>query len=224
MLCDTQQCLPDEEHAARVQQLHERGIPTHSVPCVSAPPVRRIERVANNVSTQLLRAPPPMPGANEGEVCNTSVADTADPIRCAATMTCVAAYEEGGDTGACQKCAPTYSQHNECLFTLPESAVRTCAIRHELDPDRVVGFEEYGGLDPSSVSWRERRFYDDLRATLPSLDREHRSIAECVLHREQGDSGCCDDYACSPHITSPLLVETNGHHLPGTCVSKSSGL
>ena len=217
LFCDTDECLPDDLYSEKMNKLALRNVPAFSVPCFSnAPPLNRLGEAVQNLTSQLVGTEA-TPGVARGDACTLGMVNINDPVGCKTPLVCVSDFQDK-DSGTCQNCSPMNSERNECMFTLPRAAIEHCANLHGVDPKRVFEFGEYKNKGQAIHGDSEaRRFYDDLGDAVAQLSGERRNIAECVVKKEQADSGCCENFVCNPHVSVSLLVDEDRAHLPGTC-------
>lgn len=218
LFCDTDQCLSEEDYMEKMNKLASHNIAAFSVPCFAkVPPLNRLNEAVQNTTSMLLNAGTQAKGASEGESCTLGMMETNDPITCQNPLVCISDFKSK-DSGTCQNCSPMKSERNECLFTLPDAAIKHCANLHDIDPERVLEFEEYKNYKEAIHGDAEaRNFYDNLITTAPSLSGERQKIAQCVIKKENADSGCCENFVCNPHVSVSMLIDENREHLPGTC-------
>lgn len=101
-------------------------------------------------------------------------------------------------------CSPTHTERNECTFSHPVHAIRTCATLHGITGSAWLGL----GTDPD--------FYSQLEASIPTLYGKRLDLAQCVVQKGR-ESGCCHTHQCQPYATLALLGENAPSQLPGTC-------
>lgn len=218
LFCDTDQCLSEEEYHKKMNQLASRNVAAFSVPCFTKiPPLNRLNEVVQDTTSMLMGSSTTSKGANQGDSCTLGMMETSDPIKCKDPMVCVSDFKDR-DSGTCQNCSPMHSERNECLFTLPEAAIKHCANLHDIDPARVLEFDEYKmRKDAIHGDAEARKFYENLESVISDLDGDRKKIAQCVIQKESADSGCCENFVCNPHVSVSMLVDEDREHLPGTC-------